>query len=150
MTFDGHVTVCLDVRSDAGLGLSVTMLSLYKTVCCGNPVLPLRMIKNGVRAEIKENFYYAVVVITKIDKAFEILLDGEPTYGLTELRFFDKVNRQNRGIYKIPLKNGAKTIEIKGIGGGVEVKCVRLTQFYDYPLLTDYLDLSDERKFNND
>lgn len=150
MTFDGHVTVCLDVRSDAGLGLSVTKLSLYKTVCCGNPVLPLRMIKNGVRAEIKENFYYAVVVITKIDKAFEILLDGEPTYGLTELRFFDKVNRQNRGIYKIPLKNGAKTIEIKGIGGGVEVKCVRLTQFYDYPLLTDYLDLSDERKFNND
>ena len=79
---------------------------------------------------------------------FQILVDGIPAFSSQERQFAKKVDRSNRGVFKVPLKDDSKEIRIVTEHPSDKfVKAIRLTQSDGYPVLTHYFDKDDEENF---
>lgn len=148
---DGQATIKISAVSSQGLGLSVTQMQVCKLQAVSNsPVLKLKRTENGVKANLLGNYRYAVVAVGDMahSDVFQILVDGIPAFSSQERQFAKKVDRSNRGVFKVPLKDDSKEIRIVTERPSDKfVKAIRLTQSDGYPILTHYFDKDDEENF---
>ncbi|MGN1039831.1 MAG: hypothetical protein ACI4QL_00210 [Candidatus Fimimonas sp.] len=151
----GESKVAICAKTTAGLGLSVLKPGLLRAnETAKSVVLPLQKESNGVRAVCSNyNYRYAVVAVGDMAKSteFTILVDGVAAYNNTERKFLSKVDRKNRGVFKIPLPQNAQVIEVlTNCPTENFVKAIRLTQSCCYPVFTHYFDKEDVRSFYDD
>ncbi len=147
---DGKMQLIIAVDTTAGLGLSVLRLNVSKVYSTEKSVvLNLQKTDGGVKA-VLDDYRYAVVAVGDMCQSdkFRILVDGNVSFGNIEKKFLNKVDRCNRGVFKVPLPIGAKKLEVlTDHPSNNFVKAIRLTQSAAYPIFTQYFDEEDVRKF---